>query len=199
MLCKTEQLLERDGADLARTQGALQSIPAETSGKEPLSVEHEIAAIGAMQRARDDQVEIGDERAKTREMLDAADQVLMGRLILIDDRRTCPTGIVDEYVDLVAAERRHPLGHRSFRLPGIAVLSGELLGMLEDVALDFAKIGHHRGEVSEGGAHLLQKVPHHDCRRVAVELADRVAMFALPIGILRTIASSSACRSRSRP
>ena len=102
--------------------------PAEIAGQQFLRVEDQIAAIGAVQRARHQQVEIGDEGAEAGEMLDPADQGLMGRVVLVDDRRAVLAAIVDETVDPVAAEARvvdaprprppGPAAVRSRRWPG---------------------------------------------------------------------------------
>ena len=52
------------------------------------------------------QVEVGDERAEAGEVLDPADQRLMRRVVLVDDRRAVPPAIVDDDVDPIAAEPR---------------------------------------------------------------------------------------------
>ena len=84
---EAQHLLERDGADLAGAQRPLQRFPAEIAASSRSRVEHQIAAIGPVQRAGHDQIEIGEQRAEARHVLDAADQVLMGRVVLVDDRR----------------------------------------------------------------------------------------------------------------
>ena len=74
-----------------------------------MGVEHQIATIGAVQCPRGQQVEVGDEGAEARHVLDPADQGLVGRVILVDHRRAVLPAIVDDDVDLIAAETR--LGH----------------------------------------------------------------------------------------
>ena len=108
----------------------LQRGPAEIAGQQLLRVEHEIAAIGAVQRARGQQVEIGDERAEAGEVLDPADQRLMRRVVLVDDRRAVPPAVVDDDVDLIAAEPRildladDRSGHRGRRFGRRGLASG---------------------------------------------------------------------------
>src|SRR6516162_4288861 len=57
---QAQQLLQALEVDLPGIERALQGGPAEISGKQPLRVEHEITAIGAVQRARCQQIEVGD-------------------------------------------------------------------------------------------------------------------------------------------
>ena len=66
-------------------------------------VEDEIAAIGAMQGTWFDQAEVGGERAELRKMLDAAKQVLMRGMILIDNRCALIAASVDQKVDAIVA------------------------------------------------------------------------------------------------
>ena len=50
-------------------------------------IEQQIAAVGAMQRAGLDQQEVGDQRAHLGDVLDPADEVAVGGIELLDDRR----------------------------------------------------------------------------------------------------------------
>ena len=93
-------------ADLARLDGALQSLPGERRQEEPARIDQEIAAVGPVQRARLDQEEIRHQRAHLREVLDAADQVAVGRVVLLDDggARRSILPVCGHDVDLIAAE-----------------------------------------------------------------------------------------------
>ena len=73
--------------DLLAQQRAFQRRPAQWLGQQVAQIDHQRAAIGAMQAARLDQPEIGHQRALHREMLDAADQVAQRRMHLLDHRR----------------------------------------------------------------------------------------------------------------
>src|SRR6516225_6795021 len=57
-----------------------------------------------MQRARRQQIEIGNESAETGNVLDPSDQGLMRRVVLVDDRGAALSAIVDNDVHLVASE-----------------------------------------------------------------------------------------------
>ena len=132
-----EQLLRRLDADLAGVERPLQRGPAEIAGQQLLRVEHEVAAIGAVQRAGDQQVEIGDQRAEPRQVLDPADQRLMRRVVLVDDRRAVPAAIVDDDVDLIAAEPAHPRS-RGLTGPGTGgPRSGAGGGRRQEIVDDF--------------------------------------------------------------
>ena len=110
-----QQLLQGFDADLAGVQRPFQRRPAEIAGQQLLRVKDQIAAIGPVQSARHQQIEIGNQCAKPREMLDPADQGLMRRVVLIDDGRPLLRAIVDDDVDLIAAEAGY---HRApARLP----------------------------------------------------------------------------------
>lgn len=182
---EAQEVFERNRADLLGAQDPLQGIPAETGGQQALGIEDQIAAIGLVQRARNDQIEIRDQGAETRQVLDAPDQVLMRRIVLEDDRRALRPGMLDDDIDLIAAQQRQldagrfrPLARRPFGTAG----GDEILGMLEDVALDLAEIADHLDKIREGVARVVQEVADDYGGRVAVELTHGVAQLALPFG-----------------
>ena len=72
--------------DLLAQQGTLQRGPALGFGEQVAQVDHDRAAIGAMQAARLDQPEIRHQRALHREVLDAADKIAQCRMHLLDHR-----------------------------------------------------------------------------------------------------------------
>ena len=90
--------------DVAGVERPLQRGPAVIAGQQLLRVEHEVAAVGAVQRAGHQEIEIGDQRAEPRQVLDPADQRLVRRVVLVDDRRAVLLAVVDDDVDLVAAK-----------------------------------------------------------------------------------------------
>jgi len=69
-----------------------------------LRIKQKIAAIGAVQGAGDQKVEIGNEGAEAGKMLDTAHQGLVGRVVLIDDPGAVQIAVVDNNIDLIAAE-----------------------------------------------------------------------------------------------
>ena len=74
-------------AHLARLDGALQGFPGERREQKLAGVQQQIAAIGPVQRAGLDQQEVGNQRTHLRDMLDPADQIAVGGVELLDDRR----------------------------------------------------------------------------------------------------------------
>ena len=70
----------------------------------------QVAAVGAVQRAGLDQREVGDQRAHLREVLDAADEVVVGGVVLVHDRRAAAAAVLDQHVHLVAPQRGLALG-----------------------------------------------------------------------------------------
>jgi len=93
-------------ADLAGIERALQRGPAVIPGQKLGGVENEVAAIRPMQSARDQQVEIRDESAEPRHVLGPADECLVRRIVLVDNRRTVLSAIIYNDVDPIAAEPR---------------------------------------------------------------------------------------------
>jgi hypothetical protein len=146
---QAQHLSERLGADLARAQRALERLPGERLGKHLDRVEQQVAAVGAVERARLDQGEVGHQRAHLGDVLDAADQVAVRRVVLIHDRRSLGVGVLDQHVDAVAPE-----GHVG--LLALRDWDAELhrllafLGLLEH----FRVVEHVLLERREVGAHL---------------------------------------------
>ena len=61
-----------------------------------------------MQRAGLDQVEVGDQCAHLRQVLGTPNQILIGRVVLMNDGRGAVTGVIDEHIDEIPAlHRRH--------------------------------------------------------------------------------------------
>jgi hypothetical protein len=109
-----------------------------------------------VQRAGADQREVGDQRAQLGDVLDAPEQVGVGRVLLRDDRRAVIVLVIDQRVDLVAAQ---PLAavvvlvQRLAQHLGDAVvgLGGEARGLLDDVARDVGQVGQHVGLIEVRG------------------------------------------------
>jgi hypothetical protein len=84
-----QQPLQRFNADLAGTERPFLRRPDEISGEQPLCIEHQIAAMGAVQGACGQQVEIGETGPKACDMLDATNQGLIGRIVLVITAAPC--------------------------------------------------------------------------------------------------------------
>jgi len=81
------RLGRRLDADLARAQAALEAFPRKGLREQALGVEHQVAPIGAVQRPGADQVEVTHLIALLYDVLDAADQVAVARVVLEHHRR----------------------------------------------------------------------------------------------------------------
>ena len=103
--CRLRRLLD---ANLARLDGALQRLPGERRQQQPAGIEQQVAAVGLVQGAGLDQQEVGDQRAHLGEMLDPADQVAEGGIVLLHQRCAARAAFAvgRHDVDHVAAEAR---------------------------------------------------------------------------------------------
>ena len=117
-------------------------------------------------------------------MLDPADQSLVGRVILVNNRGAALSTVVDNDVRLVAPEAG--LGDRLLKggraRHALARLRRQkIVCVLFDVALDGIEIQRDIGEVVITGPQFV----HHQCDRgpgrFAVERARGLAMLALPL------------------
>ena len=85
-------------------QGLLEGVVGQWLLQQLAPIEDQIAAVGAVQGAALDQGEIGDQGAHPRNLFDLADQPLVGRVILINHRRTLQTGAVDQDIHAIALD-----------------------------------------------------------------------------------------------
>ncbi len=99
-------LLQAFRTNVPGTQHALQRLPGSWLGEQAAHVEHQVAAVGAVQGTGANQGEIGDQRAVVHVVLGAAHQVLMAGQILVDHGRPAGLAIIDQQVHLEAAEHR---------------------------------------------------------------------------------------------
>ena len=173
-------------AHFARLQGPLQRIPGVGIGQHLLRVEQQIAAVGAQQRARLDQVEVGDQRAELGDVLDTADQVGLCRVVLVDHRRRLRVAVVDHHVDLIAPERRRPRRpapnrHLDRRLGTAFLVAEEIVRVLDHVLADLIEVGDDLGRLGVARAQFLDHVADDERGHLAIELAQILAVRALPL------------------
>ena len=148
-----------------------------------MRIEHQIAAVSAVQCPGGQQVKVGDEGAEASHVFDSAHQGLMGRIVLVDDWRALVAAIVDNDVDLVAAEAR--LGHgfldRGLNRHPLRRLHRDqkIVGVLLDVVLNRVEMLNDVGKVAIAGAQLVHHQRNRGTRGVAVELAQRFPVLAL--------------------
>jgi hypothetical protein len=159
-----------------------------SAGDQPLGVEDQIAAIGAVQSAREDQVEIGAQRTEPGEVFDAADKVLVGRVVLVDDRRALSPAVVDDDIDLIAAEPhvlRLGQGRRRYRRPaGLRrrrLLRQEIVDVFLDVALDRIEIVEHVGQIGVTAAQIGDQAGNREPGGLAVKVAQLVTVRPFPL------------------
>ena len=87
-----------------RLERLLERVPDQRVAEHVEGVEDQVAAVRPVQRPRLDEAEVGDQRAEVHAVLDAPDQVAVGRIRLEDHRRAGEPVAVDQHVDLVAVE-----------------------------------------------------------------------------------------------
>ena len=176
-----QHLAERFDPNLARTQGAFQTLPGIRLHQQLVRVEDEIAAVGLVQCARFDEGEVGDQGAEVFDVLDPADEVGVGGVIGRHHRRAGEAVAIDQDVDLVAAEtgrrRQGETVQQRWRLRGFA----EFVGVLDEVGLDVVEIGAHGLDVGVFVAQLAELVFHRQAGKLAVEGAQAGAFLALPL------------------
>jgi len=150
-----------------------------------LCVEHQIAAVGAVQCPWRQQVEVGNESAEASHVLDSPDQSLMGWIVLVNHRGAVLAAIVDDDIDLIAAEAR--LGHAFLdRSRGRCSLrrlrrGQKVVRVLLDVLLDRVQMLHDIGQLAIAGTQLVHHQRDRGTSRVAIELADSLPTLALPL------------------
>ena len=154
-----------------------------------MRVEDQIAAIGPVQGARGQQVEVGDQGAEARKVFDPADEGLVGRVILVDHRRAALAAIVDQQVDPIAPKARFldrcryrrrdrrgtgRVGRRRRR-------SEKVVGVFLDVRFDSVEVFCDLGQIRIGGSDLSHQMHDREAGGFAAEVAHGIAMLALPL------------------
>src|SRR5581483_10195496 len=153
---------------LAAAQGALQRVPGERVPEHVERHEHEEAAVRPLQRPGLDLAEVGHHRAERGAVLDAADEVVVGRVALHDDRSAAEGGVVDEDVDPELHALRTLAGERG---EGERQVAGapELGHVLEQVLLDLLEVGEHLRNAAELVLELAEEGAGGEQRDLAVE------------------------------
>ena len=140
-----------------------------------------------MQRARDQQIEIGDQRAEPRQLSGTADQALMRRVVLIDDRRAALLAVVDDDVDPIAAKprildiadergRHRRASFRRYRRRR----RQEIVDIFLDVALDRIEVCRDLGRLAVLVAQFLHQMGDRKPGGLAIEHLHGIAVLALP-------------------
>ena len=87
-------------------QRALERFEGQRLAQQCARVDHQEAAVGLQQRPTLDHAGVGDQRAELGFVLDAAHQVVVGRIGFDDHRRAPPVLMINHDVDLVVVEER---------------------------------------------------------------------------------------------
>ena len=140
---QAQHFFQRLNPEFAGLERTLEAVPGEAVAQQLECVDHEVTAVGAMQRARLDQREIGHQRTHLRMIFDPPGQVLVSRVILEDDRRAIGVGVIDDHVDAVLEKLADPAGD-IVRVRG-ALARQEVLGVLDRVFFHGREIGQDVG------------------------------------------------------
>ena len=178
---QTEGLTRRLDHDLGRRERPLEGLPCVRLGQHLARIEHEVPAVGQVERPGPDEVETGGERPELRLVVDAPDDVLEVRVVLRHHRGTIVRVPADQHVDAVAVEDLAALldlqdPHRS----GVVAAFDEAARVLDDVGLDGVEVSDHVGFVGVRLAQVSHQVSHDQLRELAVELVNRLAQPAVP-------------------
>ncbi len=193
--------VERDGAheglhlpgglnsDLLRTQGPLETLPGERFRKQLAGLQDQVPAVSPMERARLDQIEIGYPGPHLRRVLHPAQQVLIGRVVFLNHRRTAGTAVINKQVYPVAAEgrsglasRHQPSGAKHLPELGRIALVDNLPHVLNDVLLDRRQMLLDLRKALILGREIADQRANRQIGHLAVEPVDLFAQFSLPAG-----------------
>ena len=177
---QADQFGQRFDPYLAGLQGALEAFPGVRLGKDLLRIEDQESAIGAMQRARLDQCEIADQGAHVHVMFDAPDQILQGRIVLIDHRPIAAARVVDQQIDQIALHRDGAGKIRGFRFIVALGRFVERLAAFEDVLHDLLEISGDRRQIVVAGLDFLDQVTYCQPQRLAADFLDDVLHIPAP-------------------
>ena len=156
---------------LASEQRPLERLPGKRLAHHVERVQHEEAAAGTVQCAGADLTEVGLHRAERGAVVDAADEVVVGRIALEHDRRALVVAVIDNDVDAVAAQlllALHGLRLRDLGRSALLALDrAEVARALGHVTLDVVQQRQYAGLVGPPFAELLQPRTDRGTRHVA--------------------------------
>ncbi len=153
-------------------QGALEPFPGIRLTENLARIENQESAIGAMQRAGPDQREVAEQRAHVHVVLDAPDQILQGRIVLVHDRARAVSRIFDQQIDQITLDRDGSGEECGFRLFVALRRFMERLATLEDVLHDLVEITGDVGQIAVAGLDVLDQVTDGQPQRLAADFLD---------------------------
>ena len=165
-----EHLRQGLDADLAAQQRALQRRPREGLLQQLDRVDHQEAAVRAVQRAALDEPEVRQQGPEACDVVDAPYQVLVGRQVGLDDVRNAAGRGIQHEVDLVAGQLAGSA--LALALARLGLLAGaEVVGVLDDVGAHRVEVAAHRGLRDVAHLGLVDRVVHRQQRHRAVQVA----------------------------
>ncbi len=133
--------------------------------------QHQVAAVGPLERPRLDHDKVGGDRTHKGVMLNAANEIVIGGIALDDDGRAPGVGMVNQHVHLVTAERRRVdrLGHARLWLARALCIISKVVNVGDNVRLHRVHVSDHLGEPGVFLAHLVNQMPDDAQRRLFVQ------------------------------
>jgi len=184
---EAERLRERLDRDLAGAERPLQLVVGERLHQQLGGIDHQIAAVCAMQRPALDQQEVGRKSTELRHVLDAANQIRVCRIVLVDHRSAGASAIVDQDVDAVAPQggrlqQRAVDGELCARWERLrhSRRTHQLFRVLDDVGLHRIEMGGDIGQVGMAPAQFGDGMADRVADRLLLEFAYLAAASAAP-------------------
>ena len=175
-----DQLGERLDAQARGLERALEALPGEGLGQQLERVEHQEAAVGAVQRAGADQGEVAHQGAHVHQVIDAPDQVLQRGVVLVHHRSGAVGGVGDEQIDQVALHADAAgVGQRLAVLVGVRGRA-QRLAAGDDVDEHRVQMRAHLGQVGVADLELVDHVGDGGADGLAPGVAHAVLQLVPP-------------------
>jgi hypothetical protein len=183
---EAEHLSDGFDADLPGPQGLLDALPRVGLEQQLARVEHQVSAVRAVEGARFDQVEVRHERPELRDVLHHPEDVGIGGMVLVHDRRPVGLAVVDQDIDAVTPEGRpaagdarqgqHRLGDR-----GKLGSASKVVHPVDDVLLQGIEVLENRGQRAVCPPQPVDHLPDGGNRDLFVQLLQSLPALPLPV------------------
>ncbi len=179
--------LLRQGLDtnLAGLEGTFQRLPGERLTEHLDGIQDQIPSIGPVQCTGADHGEVGHERALLGHVFDPADEIGIGRVVLVDHRCAAVGLVHQEGVHPIAVEPRHALvvfqhAESEQRDPRL-ILGQKAPVVVDDVGLQGIEMAEHVRQSRVFLAQCVDQVGNGARRHVPVQLLDLLVTFLLQL------------------